>query len=217
MVGTSAPQQAGALPDARGPAIYIRGPSGGSASSQMRAAASLPFSPARRQRPRPSAAAPSCPSAPRCTPARTSVRRRSLRSAPAGCRRRSRATARRTSADDRDLCGRAGRPQARGRSRPVRSDVNQSPLCQNAPERTRTSTDQISPQGPQPCASTNSATGAEWASIPRVAAASGGYSPSLASVHMWRYSANRCSFQSTVHPNGECSSHGSDQAPAGDI
>jgi peroxiredoxin len=33
MVGTSAPLQAGALPDARGPASYIRGPSGGSVSS----------------------------------------------------------------------------------------------------------------------------------------------------------------------------------------
>jgi site-specific DNA recombinase len=41
--------------------------------------------------------------------------------------------------------------------------------------------------------------------------------PCLASVHSRRYSANKCSFQSTVHPNRESCRHGSDQAPAGDL
>ncbi len=40
---------------------------------------------------------------------------------------------------------------------------------------------------------------------------------SLASVHARRYSANTCSLQATVHPSGERSIHGPDQAPAGDL
>ena len=40
---------------------------------------------ARRRPSRPAAAAPSCPSARRCTPARTTARHRSPHSAPAGC------------------------------------------------------------------------------------------------------------------------------------
>ena len=58
--------------------------------------------------------APSRPTARRCTPARTRVRRRRARSAPAGCRRRSRTTARRRRAGRRDPGGRTGRRQARG-------------------------------------------------------------------------------------------------------
>jgi hypothetical protein len=76
---------------------------------------------------------------------------------------------------------------------------------------------ELSPQGPQPCASTNSATGAEGASIATGSAAAARRPSGLASVHPWRYSTNTRSFQATVHPRGESSRHGSDQAPAGDI
>ena len=74
----------------------------------------------------------------------------------------------------------------------------------NAPEWTRTTTEKISPQGPQPCASTNSATGAEWASI--APAARGRRGPPQARTCIRprrRYSANTCSFQAAVHRNRE--------------
>src|SRR5258708_5895122 len=56
---------------------------------------------------------------------------------------------------------------------------------------------EISPQGPQPCASTNSATSAECASIaphpPVGARGERPIRPPLASVHARRYIANTCS------------------------
>ncbi len=59
-----------------------------------------------------------------------------------------------------------------------------------------------SPQGPQPCASTNSATGAGRRVYPRSIRArrASGQRP-VASVHGRRYSANTCSLQAIVHWN----------------
>ncbi len=75
-----------------------------------------------------------------------------------------------------------------------------------------------SPQGPQPCASTNSATGAGGASIARGRPRRGRpTSAALASVHSRRYSANTCSLEALIHPDREARRHGSDQAPAGDL
>src|ERR1700732_3757736 len=76
---------------------------------------------------------------------------------------------------------------------------------------------EISPQGPQPCASTNSATGAEVASIApefEPSAARDG-SPAIVFVGSPRYSANTCSLQAYRHQRELA--NGSDQAPAGDL
>jgi hypothetical protein len=98
----------------------------------------------------------------------------------------------------------AGKPWLPGLSVCARVDSNHHPVYTG--------------QGPQPCASTNSATGAEGRVYPRDPLAAGDRIVSaLASVHSHRYSANTCSLQVEIHPDTEASKHGSDQTPAGDI